>query len=169
MNGEKTTCLFCDNERALKPGCINQRWLVCRNHFMQACPKCGHEVFWMENRMGGGCYMCFRVGPWCNWTSETPPHYWNIRWKSKQLTPFNQRYYKGQTKAHSVFSPDGHEWDEAEQCRVCIKCCLVQCNPLNWVPVPHETFSTEDIHAMIAQNERSPFGVDEPINNPYKE
>lgn len=64
-------CLFCDNERQLKPNCAKQRWKVCKDHFMITCPKCGHEGFWMENMKSGSYFACFSLS--CNWRSETPP------------------------------------------------------------------------------------------------
>lgn len=70
----KTTCLFCEKERSLKPGCVKQRWLVCRDHLTVKCPVCGHFAFYLETKYGGnGKYVCFRAIPWCNWTSENPP------------------------------------------------------------------------------------------------
>lgn len=73
--GSAETCQFCNAPRQLKPGCQKQRWMVCDKHFMVACPKCGHEAFWMEKmKSGRSYYACFRVDPWCNWTSETPPN-----------------------------------------------------------------------------------------------
>lgn len=49
--------------------------MVCDKHFMVKCPKCGHEAFWMESpKSGQSYYACFRVEPWCWWTSETPPN-----------------------------------------------------------------------------------------------
>jgi len=65
-------CLFCENERQLKPSCTKQRWKVCKDHFMVTCPKCGHEGFWMENMKRGSFFACFSLD--CNWRSETPPH-----------------------------------------------------------------------------------------------
>lgn len=66
-------CLFCDSDRELKPGCAKQRWKVCGPHFMVTCPRCGHNAFWLEDRLGKGRYVCFRVSPWCDWTSPEPP------------------------------------------------------------------------------------------------
>lgn len=65
-------CLFCDNERQLKPQCTKQRWKVCKDHFMITCPKCGHEGFWMENMKSGSYFACFSLD--CNWRSATPPN-----------------------------------------------------------------------------------------------
>ena len=66
-----SACLFCANERKLKPSCTKQRWKVCKDHFMITCPKCGHEGFWMENMKSGSYFACFSLD--CNWRSETPP------------------------------------------------------------------------------------------------
>jgi len=71
----RSECLFCDNERRLKPCCTKQRWKVCDNHFMITCPKCGHEGFWMEMenlKSGYGYFACFSLD--CNWRSTTPPN-----------------------------------------------------------------------------------------------
>ena len=65
-------CLFCDNERKLKPQCTKQRWMVCNDHFMITCPKCGHEGFWMENMKSGSYFACFSLA--CNWRSPIPPN-----------------------------------------------------------------------------------------------
>jgi len=68
-----SACLFCANERQLKPSCTKQRWKVCKDHFMVTCPQCGHEGFWMENMKSGGSYFaCFSLD--CNWRSATPPN-----------------------------------------------------------------------------------------------
>ena len=67
----RSECLFCDNERRLKPQCTKQRWKVCKDHFMITCPKCGHEGFWMEN-LKSGYFACFSLD--CNWRSTTPPN-----------------------------------------------------------------------------------------------
>jgi len=67
-----SACLFCDNERKLKPQCTKQRWMVCNDHFMITCPKCGHEGFWMENMKSGSYFACFSLN--CNWRSPTPPN-----------------------------------------------------------------------------------------------
>ena len=67
-----SACLFCDNERKLKPQCTKQRWMVCNDHFMITCPKCGHEGFWMENMKSGSYFACFSLD--CNWRSATPPN-----------------------------------------------------------------------------------------------
>jgi phage terminase large subunit GpA-like protein len=67
-----SACLFCANERQLKPGCTKQRWKVCKDHFMITCPKCGHEGFWMENMNSGSYFACFSLD--CNWRSSTPPN-----------------------------------------------------------------------------------------------
>ena len=67
-----TTCLFCDEERSLKPNCTKQRWKVCDNHFMVTCPVCGHEAFWMEGMKSGDYYACFSLS--CNWTDRVPPN-----------------------------------------------------------------------------------------------
>lgn len=64
-------CLFCEEERQLKPRCTKQRWKVCKDHFMVRCPKCGYECFWMENMESGSCFACFSLS--CNWTNKTPP------------------------------------------------------------------------------------------------
>jgi hypothetical protein len=69
------SCRFCTEPRQLKPNCQKQRWMVCRDHFMVTCPECGHEAFWMEKmKSGKSYYACFRVEPWCNWTSDIPPN-----------------------------------------------------------------------------------------------
>ena len=65
-------CLFCANERQLKPSCTKQRWKVCKDHFMITCPKCGHEGFWMENMKSGSYFACFSLA--CNWRSPIPPN-----------------------------------------------------------------------------------------------
>jgi len=67
-----SACLFCANERQLKPSCTKQRWRVCKDHFMITCPKCGHEGFWMEDMKGGSYFACFSLD--CNWRSTTPPN-----------------------------------------------------------------------------------------------
>ena len=67
-----SACLFCANERQLKPSCTKQRWKVCKDHFMITCPKCGHEGFWMENMKSGSYFACFSLD--CNWRSATPPN-----------------------------------------------------------------------------------------------
>ena len=67
-----SACLFCANERQIKPGCTKQRWKVCKDHFMVTCPKCGHEGFWMENMKSGSYFACFSLN--CNWRSPTPPN-----------------------------------------------------------------------------------------------
>lgn len=67
-----SACLFCANERQIKPGCTKQRWKVCKDHFMITCPKCGHEGFWMENMNSGSYFACFSLD--CNWRSSTPPN-----------------------------------------------------------------------------------------------
>ena len=67
-----SACLFCANERQLKPSCTKQRWKVCKDHFMVTCPKCGHEGFWMENMKSGSYFACFSLD--CNWRSATPPN-----------------------------------------------------------------------------------------------
>ena len=67
-----SACLFCANERQIKPGCTKQRWKVCKDHFMVTCPKCGHEGFWMENMKSGSYFACFSLD--CNWRSTTPPN-----------------------------------------------------------------------------------------------
>ena len=67
-----SACLFCDNERTLKPQCTKQRLMVCNDHFMITCPKCGHEGFWMENMKSGSYFACFSLD--CNWRSATPPN-----------------------------------------------------------------------------------------------
>jgi len=74
-------CLFCDKEQELKPNCQKQRWLVCEDHFMVTCPKCGHQAFWMEKtKSGKSYYICFRVEPfYCDWKSETPPETESIK------------------------------------------------------------------------------------------
>lgn len=67
-------CIFCPNPRELKPNCQKQRWMVCSDHFMVKCPKCGHQAFWMEGMKNGkNYYTCFRITSFCNWKSETPP------------------------------------------------------------------------------------------------
>ena len=70
--GSGSACLFCANERQLKPSCTKQRWKVCKDHFMVTCPKCGHEGFWMENMKSGSYFACFSLD--CNWRSATPPN-----------------------------------------------------------------------------------------------
>jgi hypothetical protein len=70
--GSGSACLFCANERQIKPGCTKQRWKVCKDHFMITCPKCGHEGFWMENMKSGSYFACFSLD--CNWRSSTPPN-----------------------------------------------------------------------------------------------
>ena len=70
--GTGSACLFCANERQIKPGCTKQRWKVCKDHFMVTCPKCGHEGFWMENMKSGSYFACFSLD--CNWRSTTPPN-----------------------------------------------------------------------------------------------
>lgn len=67
-----SACLFCDNERKLKPQCTKQRWMVCNDHFIITCPKCGHEGFWMENMKSGSYFACFSLA--CNWRSPIPPN-----------------------------------------------------------------------------------------------
>ena len=67
-----SACLFCANERQLKPSCTKQRWKVCKDHFMVTCPQCGHEGFWMENMKSGSYFACFSLN--CNWRSPTPPN-----------------------------------------------------------------------------------------------
>jgi len=67
-----SACLFCANERQLKPSCTKQRWKVCKDHFMVTCPQCGHEGFWMENMKSGSYFACFSLD--CNWRSATPPN-----------------------------------------------------------------------------------------------
>jgi len=67
-----SACLFCANERQLKPSCTKQQWKVCKDHFMITCPKCGHEGFWMENMKSGSYFACFSLN--CNWRSPTPPN-----------------------------------------------------------------------------------------------
>lgn len=70
---ESHKCLFCENARTLKPGCDKQSWKVCEDHIMVRCPVCGYGAFWMEGMKAGDYYACFRVNPWCDWTSLTPP------------------------------------------------------------------------------------------------
>ena len=74
-----------------------------------------------------------------------------LRGKTHRLTPFNLKYMHGQTAEHNVLSTEGHEWEvgESGQVRVCQRCFLVQCCPPEWVPVPNEVFSTEDIYELI--------------------
>lgn len=67
-----SACLFCANERQLKPSCTKQRWKVCKDHFMVTCPQCGHEGFWLENMKSGSYFACFSLD--CNWRSATPPN-----------------------------------------------------------------------------------------------
>ena len=67
-----SACLFCANDRKIKPGCTKQRWKVCKDHFMVTCPQCGHEGFWMENMKSGSYFACFSLD--CNWRSATPPN-----------------------------------------------------------------------------------------------
>jgi hypothetical protein len=70
-------CLFCDDERSLKPNCTKQRWKVCGRHFMVICPLCGHEAFWMEGMKRGDYYACFSLS--CDWTNTVPPNAYEIR------------------------------------------------------------------------------------------
>jgi hypothetical protein len=65
-------CLFCEQERSLKPGCAKQRWRVCSDHFMVTCPECGHEAFWMENMKAGSYFACFSLS--CDWTAKELPN-----------------------------------------------------------------------------------------------
>lgn len=67
-------CRFCDKDTYLLPGCAKQRSVVCHDHVMIVCPLCGYEAFYLtEMRAVLDRYACFRVSPWCNWGSETPP------------------------------------------------------------------------------------------------
>ena len=71
---EVGACLFCAAERPLRYGCTKQRSPVCGDHFMVACPLCGHVAFWMEGcKCGRAHYACFATSPWCDWVSEAPP------------------------------------------------------------------------------------------------
>ena len=75
----------------------------------------------------------------------------------KVLSLWDKQYVAGQTREHNVLSADGHEWVVSEendgQTRHCRKCCLSQCCPPHWVPIPHTNFSTEDIEKLILMNE----------------
>jgi len=72
VSNQEASCLFCDRERQLKPGCQKQRWLVCNEHCMVTCPVCGHQAFWLEKQHGrGGSYACFSLV--CHWMANGPP------------------------------------------------------------------------------------------------
>lgn len=87
-----------------------------------------------------------------------------IRGKERVLTPFNERLMNAQTKEHSIFSTDGHEWivNKNGQTRSCKRCMAneflsQESSCIEWFRDPDAFFSTQDFERFIEQNSLKTF------------
>jgi hypothetical protein len=63
-------CKLCDATREV--GNRQPNTFVCLNCIRMTCPRCGDNAYWLETKQHPqGRYCCFRVTPWCDWTSDT--------------------------------------------------------------------------------------------------
>jgi len=78
----------------------------------------------------------------------------NLHNRERNLTGFNLRFALAQNKIHNVLSESGHLWDSSRnpQVRTCSLCLRQECCPPNWTPIPSDTFSREDVEALILFN-----------------